>query len=70
MDLRKRCSLWWFASCLTVCGCGGTAPNTVTPPGESNFVTQGEEMRKNYTGQQPNQEEINKAIEAAKQQAN
>jgi thiamine biosynthesis lipoprotein ApbE len=69
MDLRKRYSLLWLACFLTVCGCGGTAENSVTPPTESNFVTQGEAMRKNYATQS-NQEEIDKAIEAAKKNAN
>jgi hypothetical protein len=53
-----------------LCGCGGSIPNTVTPPAASAQSTRSEEMRKNYGGKPANQDEIDKAIKAAKAKAN
>lgn len=58
---------------LVLSGCGGPAANTVTPPAETKYTRQSPEMqefKKNYGGTPANQEEINRAIEAAKKQAN
>ncbi len=72
-SLRERFSVGRMAvlaSCLWLGGCGGTAPNTVSPPAASNYSTRSEEMRKNYGGKQTNQQDVNKAIQEAKQQSN
>ncbi len=68
---RWQLSLLGVLSCsLAVFGCGGPPPNTVAPPAiESNFVSQGEQMRKSYGGPQANQAEIDKAIQEAKAKA-